>query len=39
MSPARSLIRAYTMDQPEVHEAIAGHAPRRDEYSGPRDDR
>ena len=34
MSPARSLIRAYTMDQPEVHEAIAAMRHVADEYSG-----
>jgi alpha-glucosidase len=34
MSPARSLIRAYTMDQPEVHDAIAAMRRVADEYSG-----
>ncbi|HKH95520.1 MAG TPA: alpha-amylase family glycosyl hydrolase [Beijerinckiaceae bacterium] len=34
ISPARSLIRAYTMDQPEVHEAIAAMRHVADEYSG-----
>jgi alpha-glucosidase len=33
MSPARRLLRVYTMDQPEVHEAIAAMRRLSDEYN------
>ena len=36
MSPARRVIRAYTMDQPEVHEAIAAMRRVTDAYPGER---
>ena len=34
MSPARSVIRAHTMDQPEVHEAITAMRQVSDAYDG-----
>lgn len=34
MSPARSVIRRYTMDQPEVHEAIAAMRRVANEFGG-----
>jgi alpha-glucosidase len=34
MSPARSVIRLYTMDQPEVHDAIAAMRRVADEFGG-----
>ncbi len=36
MSPARRLLRAYTMDQPEVHEAIAAMRRVAEAYPGGR---
>jgi alpha-glucosidase len=36
LSPARRVIRAYTMDQPEVHDAIAAMRRVSDEYPGDR---
>jgi alpha-glucosidase len=36
MSPARRLIRAHTMDQPEVHDAIAAMRRVADSYGGDR---
>jgi alpha-glucosidase len=36
MSPARRLLRAHTMDQPEVHEAIAAMRRVTDSYPGER---
>jgi alpha-glucosidase len=36
MSPARRLVRRHTMDQPEVHEAIAEMRRVADEYGGDR---
>ena len=36
MSPARRLIRAHTMDQPEVHEAVAAMRRVADAYAGER---
>ena len=36
MSPARRVIRVHTMDQPEVHEAIAAMRRVSDEYAGNR---
>jgi alpha-glucosidase len=36
MSPARSVLRAHTMDQPEVHDAIAAMRRVADSYPGER---
>ena len=36
MSPARRVIRAYTMDQPEVHDAVAAMRRVTDAYPGDR---
>ncbi|WP_207477182.1 alpha-amylase family glycosyl hydrolase [Arenibaculum pallidiluteum] len=36
MSPARRLVRAHTMDQPEVHEAIAAMRRAVEEFPGDR---